>query len=360
MNDYNITNDLSSYKEVVPMLNKIFKTNFYKFLSKIYLHDEFLPNHYIVRDNGKIVANVASLPITLKCGESTLSCRGIGMVAVLDSMRGKGLMDKLMTHACNKAKEEGVDFMFLGGNRKRYERYGFVPCGVGAEFHIIKENIAHSKTDVVLDFVKIKSNSPLLPKISAIYNSQKCHYIRNDFYEVVSSWHTKTHYAIMNKGEVAGHISIKNRSIVDISMRDIDICDVIINYFNKMLKLPFLKVFIYGNQPEYIKSLSTLAQSISYNTTESLHVINYRNVVDKLLSLQTASFDFSVVIEIESVDKFLVSATSGVYSVQSTTAQADVVLPKAEATQALFSPHLAQIYRLPFTLNLFINHLDNV
>ena len=93
-----------------------------------------------VRENGEIVGLVAALPGKLHVGDTVLSTAYVGTVSVHPQARGEGHMKELMRITLQEAMERGADIAFLGGQRQRYEYFGFSPAG---EAYMITYDIAN-------------------------------------------------------------------------------------------------------------------------------------------------------------------------------------------------------------------------
>ena len=87
--------------------------------------DDCMANLFILRDDGKIVSNVGSYPISVNiCGEvSTIV--GIGGVATLPEYRGKNLMQTILDYVLENEIESGYPMSWLAGDRRRYQPWGY-------------------------------------------------------------------------------------------------------------------------------------------------------------------------------------------------------------------------------------------
>jgi HAD superfamily hydrolase (TIGR01509 family) len=101
----------------------------------------------LIRDRGNMMLSLVALngadvvghilfsPVTLKPG-SHIRGLGIGPVAILPEMQGKGLGSRLIETGLNICRERGYDFIVLLGNPRYYSRFGFIPA---AEFGLDNE-----------------------------------------------------------------------------------------------------------------------------------------------------------------------------------------------------------------------------
>lgn len=77
---------------------------------------------------------------------TALRVGGIGTVCVDGRSRGKGHLALLMQDAQERMQAAGCDIAMLGGQRQRYERFGYVPAGAHWEFTLTPRNVRDIRT----------------------------------------------------------------------------------------------------------------------------------------------------------------------------------------------------------------------
>ncbi len=97
----------------------------------------------LVAVNGaEVVGHVLFSPVTLD-PQNELQGLGLGPVAILPEMQGKGFGSRLIEKGLSICRERGYDFVVLLGDPRYYSRFGFIPAaefgldneyGVGEEF----------------------------------------------------------------------------------------------------------------------------------------------------------------------------------------------------------------------------------
>ena len=118
--------------------------DFARMLPKLYADGSATEGeHYLVREDGRLVAAVCAHPFTLACRDRTLPCAAIGSVSVHPYVRGKGYMRKLMTTAVADMAQNGIALSVLDGRRHRYAYFGYEPAGLRAEYTITPDNLRH-------------------------------------------------------------------------------------------------------------------------------------------------------------------------------------------------------------------------
>ena len=119
---------------VIATANRVFgdagaDINFETAIPKVYgAEQETSDLQYIaVDENRKIHALIARLPNRIHVGAEILKCGCIGTVSVIPESRGRGHMKELMRLWEQEMRAEGTDLAILGGQRQRYQYFGYVP-----------------------------------------------------------------------------------------------------------------------------------------------------------------------------------------------------------------------------------------
>ena len=97
-----------------------------------------------VADAGRVRGPVAVLPGALRGGDKALCTGYVGSVSAHPFARGEGHMKALMKMAIEGAAADGADLMMLGGQRQRYEYFGFTPGGVEIRYTVDQANLRHA------------------------------------------------------------------------------------------------------------------------------------------------------------------------------------------------------------------------
>ena len=90
---------------------------------------EACANCYIIKENYRIVSHVGLFPIHIASAGTQLTLGGIGGVATLPEARGKGYMTRLLKHAIDEMRVRGYPVSWLGGDRQRYNSFGWEMAG---------------------------------------------------------------------------------------------------------------------------------------------------------------------------------------------------------------------------------------
>ncbi len=101
--------------------------------------DEKMSNFFVVRDKGKIVSCVGLFPVKLNLCGKVIELGGIGGVATLPEYRGRGLMQAVLDYVMRVQIEEcKYPLSLLGGDRRRYQPWGFETANVKYSFILTK------------------------------------------------------------------------------------------------------------------------------------------------------------------------------------------------------------------------------
>jgi predicted N-acetyltransferase YhbS len=91
---------------------------------------ELCASAYVVAHNGRIVSHVGLYPIEAVVEGQAIRIGGIGAVGTLPTERGKGHMTRLLYHVIDEMRAQGYPLSWLGGNRQRYNTFGWERAGM--------------------------------------------------------------------------------------------------------------------------------------------------------------------------------------------------------------------------------------
>ena len=127
--------DASYRADIIDFINMVFSQSaiphdFKTLIPKVYADGRgFDEIHAIALDNQRVRGVVAQLPISAKYAGQDLKIGYIGSVSSHKYARGSGYMKVLMAMQLENAEKSGIDIMMLGGQRQRYEYFGYSPVG---------------------------------------------------------------------------------------------------------------------------------------------------------------------------------------------------------------------------------------
>lgn len=171
---------------------------------------EFCAATYVVEEKGRIVSHVGAYPLQVEIHGVRWPIAGIGGVATLPEARGKGYMTQLMTHVVAALRERREVLSWLGGDRQRYNTFGWELAGQFHELLFSRRSLDRAGVEPV----EIQANDPeeALPVIEALQPVLACRSIRADLAGQLRKpdlgiWTAEASYAL-TRGRPWGPISV--------------------------------------------------------------------------------------------------------------------------------------------------------
>ena len=329
--------------------------DFIESLPKLYKPEYFMDAiHYLVREGDKIKALVGSYPLELQFeGGPSLPGRGIGMVSVHPRSRSKGYMKTLMNMALEDMKKDGMAFSCLGGQRKRYEYFGYTPAGINYIFRITVPNITHTlgrewKSSLAIKTVK-SGDEETLDNIMALHNAKKARFLRDraKLFDILSSWKAKI-FAFFEGDRFEGYLvsEVHLNEILEINMKDPSrISEAIGIFLRNRPETGHDSVLVQAGplDSEKIAVLSRLAQQFGTNIAYQFNILDWKRFTGPFLALKSREWtiaDGSLILKIEgrSGGTFEIKAREGRVGISDTDSAPDLDLSHLEAMDFLFGP----------------------
>ncbi|SMF75471.1 Predicted acetyltransferase involved in intracellular survival and related acetyltransferases [Paenibacillus uliginis N3/975] len=308
--------------------------------------------HYLVKEDGKIRAMLCVLPIHFKVADIELKVGCVGTVSVHPRARGKGYMQKLLTFALDEMKAEGYDYSLLGGQRQRYEYFGYEPAGVKLDFTLTSDNVRHKYRGLDADhitFEELTEASALLDDVFDLYQKGKVSGARNkeQFSDLLRTWNAQP-YVILHNGMFAGYLSLSKDSgmIFEIELTDTDLLPSVSKSLMAYKGLPDLHFTLPAYDKDKIRRLGSVCDMYKVGYQHNYNMFKYAPVIEaymKCKALESRLQDGRFVLQIESGETVDIQVRSGEVIVEhidgeNCDVQADAILSASEATALLFSP----------------------
>lgn len=186
--------------------------DFQTLLPKLYGENgDATDHHFVIREDGKIVATILAYPVIMHLGNVPLTTLGIGSVSVHPRARSRGYMNLLMNAVDQCARDHQAAFAVLGGQRQRYGYFGFQTAGYQLTGRLIEKNIRHGLSHVDESIVEIiPMTDHHVGFALSLYESQPLYSRRpaNRFLDISRSWHYEP-LAILHNGQMAGYALLK-------------------------------------------------------------------------------------------------------------------------------------------------------
>ena len=365
------------FDEAVDFINYVFSFshrphNFPVMLPKIYLPGHFKDSiHYIIREQGKIKALVCAYPVDMvfnnKTQRTVLGGRGIGMVSVHPYCRSRGYMKILMTAALDDMRRDGMVFSCLGGQRQRYEYFGFTPAGTAYSFRCERANVIHTlgrqwKTSLSLKKV-YADDVKLLDQIFSMHcaGNFRINRSRDKFFSVLTTWEAEV-FSVFNGNFFLGYFIYRADKdcsrITELNINDYtrlpEVIGLILMRQEELGQNDFTVITAGPHEREKIAFLSDFAENYSQTHATQFAVLDFVRLADAFLSCsavsgQTCSDTDSFIIKIEDTNsengetiRLFGGKSSG--GAEKTGEKPDIALSRREVVHFLFSPLAAQTF----------------
>ena len=366
------------YDNLMDFMNYVFGFNgddrdFKKLLPKLY-KPEYDPCHsnYVVTENGKLKAAIGAYDSDLSVDGEILRSRGIGNVAVHPYSRSKGYMKDCMRLALRDMIDDGVDFSILGGQRQRYQHFGFERAGEEISIGVDRGNLRRAFEDVPLRPLELRDinegDFDLIEKMRALHETRPFRTLRpkEQFYDIARSWRTSV-TAILENGEFRGYFigGLGELTLIDPE----DTVDVVRNYVAQRgdvhLSIPVWET-------DKIARIAKIGGGLSIGHNEMYNILNYPHVIGALLRFKAAreelgDGELSLFIHGFSGDvKVRIAVKQNAVTVEEVSGDCDIELGHLEALSflcGLWSPErlaLSPAVRSWFPLPLYVDSADHV
>jgi len=338
--------------------------NFKTLLPKVYADGAIDHSvHYLAKQGHCIRAMVAMLPQRMRLLDRTISAGCVGTVSVHPYARGEGHMKKLMAMMAEDAAARNLDLLVLGGQRQRYNYFGFEQAGVTLRYRIDATNVRHCLKDVDISDVSFEALSEDKPEgldfayaLSAKLPAA-CERPRNELLAMLHSWNNDA-LLIRIGGEPAGYVS---GQIAEIVLTDEALLPKVIKAFMAELGLTEIQIGVSPHQTQRMEILSRLCGQRTIGHTEMIRVLNWKNVLDACLRLKASYMrleDGRLALEIDG-KSVVITVENGVPSVTCEGCAPDLTLTGLEAERLLFDmeralcpdPRLRNWAPLPFPMS---------
>lgn len=344
---------MEDFEELVDLANYVFshsggRVDFPSLLPKLYNPAYRTASHHVVaREDGRIRAIVGAFPIPVSvAGEPLLAC-GIGTVSVHPYRRGSGYMKTLMGMAHRHMREAGADFGCLGGQRQRYQYFGYDRCGQVIHFEVNRANIRHAYgTDRMpaATFRLLVPEDACLQACMRLFSERPMHAMREPerFFDILRSWDSQA-WAVTDGEVFLGYLvaSKTGEEIHELVLVKPELAaDVVAAWLNSQ-GAGQVSVMLAPFDREGVLALSRLAETMRVEAADNMAVFRFDTTVNAFFKLR-ASYDAlpegALVMAVEGHPAFRMEVSDGVARAAQTDAPANLTLSYTDALALLFSP----------------------
>ena len=322
-----------------------------------------------VRDDGSIRGMVAVMPNNVNVMGTALKYGYVGTVSVHPYARGEGHMKKLMAMAIEGAKNDGCDLMMLGGQRQRYEYFGFTRGGVRHSHRITATNLRHVLGDTDVSDIEIAvvcaDDLATAAACARLQESDKLYATRTaeEFHLIAGTWFNKL-MSVTVCGNFVGYIIGNGEGIDEIKLNDWSLALKVLRRYMQFANVNAVSIGTGDHEWDANREFARLEESRSTSPAEMLLIFNFCNVISAHMKLKAsyaplADGKRSFIIDGEPMTVEVVDGNVTVTS----TADADAMSISTMDAQRLFFGFDGELLvgRLPFgwaQLPLYMPHTD--
>ncbi len=343
----------NDFDEGMAFLNMVFGEHsphdFAAMLPSIYrATDQHMAANNAVCVDGEIRGIVGLFPMVWKVGDTALRVGGIGGVSTHPEARGKGYMRTLMNYSVKQMRERGYELSWLGGQRQRYQYFGYEKCGNSYHFTLNRSNLRHSfSAPASIRFEPLaEDQAERLERAIALHDAQPAHAARapGDFARYLVSWYHRPWAAVNSDGEMVGYLVADKSGDQVAELAGIDDATVLemVRAWTADHCEGAATFEIHPWSVGQARLLSRHCESMGIRATGNWQVLNWVATLDALLKLAHRGTHLAageVVVQIEGAATVRLSVGAGGAGCEAAEgAPADLVCDTHTAMRALFGP----------------------
>ena len=248
-------------------------------------------------DQGNVRGLVAAMPGEMIVLGETLKTGYVGTVSVHPYARGEGHMKKLMAMAIDGMRAEGCDLSMLGGQRQRYEYFGYTKGGISYTYTASPTNVRHALGNVDAGAIEIRAIAPddaeSIAMAHALHARKPVHGARTlaNFFEIASSWMAKL-MGVYRLGAMIGYMIVGENGdsapIAEMMLDDFALTGAVIK---KHLEMTGARGCAIECADCDIALRRELARFAEYSTVSEAHqmlIFNFPKVIGAFLKLKAS------------------------------------------------------------------------
>ncbi|HOK79601.1 MAG TPA: GNAT family N-acetyltransferase [bacterium] len=136
-------------------------------------------NVFIIREKNRIASLIGIFPQKVYLHGRQANIGGIGSVSTHPDFRNRGYMKILMDFCIEEMKKRNYVFSILGGDRQRYNLWGYETCGTNAVITFSQRSFEKSGMTQIIPTVRYDGSEEILQKIKDVHEEMPCYIKRN-------------------------------------------------------------------------------------------------------------------------------------------------------------------------------------
>ncbi len=132
-------------------------------------------NTFIIREGNRIASLIGIFPQKVVLNGRRTTIGGIGSVSTHPDFRNRGYMKTLMDFCIEEMKRRNYSFSILGGDRQRYNFWGYETCGLNAIITMTQRSFEKSGMTEVVPILRYDGSIETLEKIKNVHEEFPCY-----------------------------------------------------------------------------------------------------------------------------------------------------------------------------------------
>lgn len=343
---------VADYDQLIALLNGVFtrhngcEQDFEKMLPKMCVRDDaHMGKHFGVFEEDRLVACIGVYPLeTVVAGEKLLFST-MGNIATHWEHTGKGYMSKLIDVAMQELQDIGADASRLGGNRQRYNRYGFESCGQSLSFTFNKNTLAgRFPTPGEITFVKIaREDITALEFCCDLYNQGQIAVPRkkDNAYLTMTAWEYQP-YLCLQSGKRVGYLCADQGggNLAEVLGVDTQRFTDILCQWQKQHNTP-VTFSLQPHQRSLIQQFSSISDTMQLRAPSHFKICNWERVISAFLKLKASYqplMEGELILQIQDYGIIRIFVNRQGAGCEATRQEPQLNLTPLEASRFLFGP----------------------
>lgn len=302
----------------------------------------FTPEHYIALEDGRIRGAVGLLENEMTVLGEKIKIGVVGSVSAHAYSHGRGHMKACMQMMLADAQKKGLQLLYLGGRRQRYEYFGFSQGGISVHFNVRADNFRHGLASVQTNGYSFTELAPYAAEAEQLYSAQIVHAGRSaeDFRLIAESWNAKP-FAICKYGKFVGYLITDGLNISEMVLADENDFVGVFKAWHVQKDNAHVQISVPVWNVRRIRTLAKIAGSISSGPSDMFRIEDFETNIRlwlKLKATYTRLMDGKFVLESEG-NKLAIAVQSNQVSVEKSTDAPDAVLDRLAAQDLLLATH---------------------
>lgn len=273
--------------------------DFATLISKVYgtgKHSAWFQN-IAVDEQSRIRGLIALMPNTLNVMGEELVTGYVGTVSVHPYARGEGHMKHLMAMVGQDIIDRNIDIAMLGGQRQRYEYFGFTKGGMLWSYDVGTSNVRHALKDVCDEGIEITDICPddmeTLCACAELNESRKLYAPRKaeEFHEIATTWYAQLK-KVTKDGAFAGYLVMHHEgsqtSIEEFVLKDFELTGAVLKAWFRQTGTQGCSLIVPDYETELVRRLANFAERQHLCDAQQIRIAHFGKVLGAFMRLKAS------------------------------------------------------------------------